>query len=241
MTCDLGDQRNAGEDESTIRFAIASHNGDGARQLTKVPAGCRLLHPGSQPCNPIRAEHDLYNGLTRLEPTLPSPAYWDADAYQRDLDAIWYKSWLLVCRDADLGQPLAYRTFRVGTQEIVVLRDETGELRAFHNTCRHRGSQLCQGSEGRLKARLLTCPYHAWSYSLRGDLVRVPSKSLPEGFERPIIRSTVWRCRNGAVSSSSIWPRDARRLGGNLIRSRVRQPCQLAAGDIGQRACASPR
>ena len=63
-----------------------------------------------------------------------------------------------------------------------MVRDETATLRAFHNTCRHRGSQLCTTESGRLKARLLTCPYHAWSYSLRGDLVRVPSKSLPEGF-----------------------------------------------------------
>ncbi|RWP49290.1 aromatic ring-hydroxylating dioxygenase subunit alpha [Mesorhizobium sp.] len=147
---------------------------------------------------PSPSEHDPYNGLTRLEPTLPSSAYWDIDAHQRDLDAIWYRSWLLVCREADLAQPLAFRTFRVGTQEIVVLRDETGELRAFHNTCRHRGSQLCQASEGRLKARLITCPYHAWSYSLRGDLVRVPSKSLPEGFDKadhPLYRValSVWR------------------------------------------------
>ncbi|RWO98657.1 MAG: aromatic ring-hydroxylating dioxygenase subunit alpha [Mesorhizobium sp.] len=147
---------------------------------------------------PSPSEYDPYNGLTRLEPTLPSSAYWDIDAHQRDLDAIWYRSWLLVCREADLAQPLAFRTFRVATQEIVVLRDETGELRAFHNTCRHRGSQLCQASEGRLKARLITCPYHAWSYSLRGDLVRVPSKSLPEGFDKadhPLYRValSVWR------------------------------------------------
>jgi glycine betaine catabolism A len=147
---------------------------------------------------PSPSEHDSYNGLTRLEPALPSSAYWDIDAHQRDLDAIWYRSWLLVCREADLAQPLAFKTFRVGTQEIVVLRDETGALRAFHNTCRHRGSQLCQASEGRLKARLITCPYHAWSYSLRGDLVRVPSKSLPEGFDKanyPLYRValSVWR------------------------------------------------
>ena len=147
---------------------------------------------------PNPGERDPYNGLTRAEQTLPSSAYWDANAYQRDLDAIWYKNWLLVCREADLAQPLAFRTFRVGTQEIVVLRDDTGVLRAFHNTCRHRGSQLCQESEGRLKARLITCPYHAWSYSLRGDLVRVPSKSLPEGFDKadhPLYRVALstWR------------------------------------------------
>ena len=144
------------------------------------------------------SQRDPYNGLTKAEPTLTSSAYWDIEAYQRDLDAIWYKNWLPVCREADLAQPLAFRTFRVGTQEIVVLRDDMGELRAFHNTCRHRGSQLCQESAGRLKARLLTCPYHAWSYSLRGDLVRVPSKSLPEGFDKtdyPLYRValSVWR------------------------------------------------
>ena len=56
---------------------------------------------------PIASDRDPYNGLTRAEPTLPSSAYWDADTYQRDLDAIWYKDWLLVCREADLAQPLA--------------------------------------------------------------------------------------------------------------------------------------
>ncbi|TPI49645.1 aromatic ring-hydroxylating dioxygenase subunit alpha [Mesorhizobium sp. B2-9-1] len=143
-------------------------------------------------------ERDPYNGLTSLQPTLPSAAYWDADAYRRDLDAIWYRNWLMVCREADIAEPLAFRTVRIGSQEVVVLRDETGALRAFHNTCRHRGSQLCQESAGRLKARLLTCPYHAWSYSLRGDLVRVPSKSLPESFDKadyPLYRValSVWR------------------------------------------------
>ncbi|MBZ9671808.1 aromatic ring-hydroxylating oxygenase subunit alpha [Mesorhizobium sp. ES1-3] len=147
---------------------------------------------------PDASEREPYNGLTRTEPSLPSSAYWHQENYQRDLDAIWYRNWLLVCREADLAQPLAFRTFRVGTQEILVLRDETGALRAFHNTCRHRGSQLCQESEGRLKARLITCPYHAWSYSLHGDLVRVPSKSLPDGFDKadyPLYRValSVWR------------------------------------------------
>ncbi|RAZ89298.1 aromatic ring-hydroxylating dioxygenase subunit alpha [Mesorhizobium hawassense] len=142
---------------------------------------------------PNPSERDPYNGLTTLQPTLPSTAYWDADAYRHDLGAIWYRSWLMVCRETDLAEPLAFRTFRIGSQEVVVLRDETGSLRAFHNTCRHRGSQLCQESAG-----LLTCPYHAWSYSLRGDLVRVPSKSLPEGFDKADyqlyrVALSVWR------------------------------------------------
>lgn len=144
------------------------------------------------------AETDLYAGLRRAEATLPASAYLDTGAYQRDLEAIWYRSWIHVCREADIAEPLAYRVFTIGSQEILVVRDETGTLRAFHNTCRHRGSQLCAAESGRLKARLLTCPYHAWSYSLRGDLVRVPSKTLPEGFDKadfPLhaVSLSIWR------------------------------------------------
>ena len=147
---------------------------------------------------PSALPRDPYNGLRRAEPTLPAKAYWDAEEYQRDLDAIWYRDWLNVCREADIAAPLAFRTFRIGSQDVLVVRDENGVLRAFHNTCRHRGSQLCSAAEGGLKARLLTCPYHAWSYSLRGDLVRVPSKSLPEGFDKadyPLypVALSVWR------------------------------------------------
>ncbi|MEQ1942897.1 aromatic ring-hydroxylating dioxygenase subunit alpha [Mesorhizobium sp. VNQ89] len=131
---------------------------------------------------PSPAKEDLYHGLRQLEGTLPAGAYFDAAEYQRDLEAIWYRRWVMVCRAADIAEPLAFRVFTIGTQDVLVVRDETATLRAFHNTCRHRGSQLCTAESGRLKARLLTCPYHAWSYSLRGDLVRVRSKSLPEGF-----------------------------------------------------------
>jgi Rieske 2Fe-2S family protein len=144
------------------------------------------------------AARDPYTGLRRAEAALPSAAYFDPAAYQRDLDAIWYREWVMACREADLAEPLSYRTVRIGTQEVVVLRDELGALQAFHNTCRHRGSQLCQESAGRLKARLITCPYHAWSYSLRGDLVRVPSKVLPEDFDKADhalyrVALSVWR------------------------------------------------
>jgi Rieske 2Fe-2S family protein len=148
--------------------------------------------------NPESAQSDPYNGLTTTKATLPSSDYWDAAAFERDMETIWYRNWVMVCREADLAQPLAYRVFTLGSQQVLVLRDDRGELRAFHNTCRHRGSQLCRETEGRLKARLLTCPYHAWSYSLRGDLVRVPSKSLPAGFDKadyPLypVALSVWR------------------------------------------------
>ena len=125
-----------------------------------------------------------YNGLTVARPTLASGDYHAAAAFSRDLEAIWYRDWICIGRASDIGEPLAFRTVRIGDQEVLVVRDENGVPQAFHNTCRHRGSALRIEEAGRLKARLITCPYHAWSYSLRGDLVRVPSKSCPEGFDR---------------------------------------------------------
>jgi Rieske 2Fe-2S family protein len=139
-----------------------------------------------------------YNGLLKPEPTLPSDYYFSSAAFDRDLEKIWLRTWVYVCRAGDLADPLSFRTFRLGSQEVLVVRDENGTLQAFHNTCRHRGSQLCTQAEGRLKARLITCPYHSWSYSLRGDLVRVPSKVLPDGFDKadhPLYRVAIseWR------------------------------------------------
>lgn len=130
------------------------------------------------------ASDQRYNGLGKAEATLPAASYFDADTFSHELESIWHRNWIMVCREAEIAQPLAYRVFTLGSQQILVVRSDDGILRAFHNTCRHRGSQLCTASEGKLKARLLTCPYHAWSYSLSGDLVRVPSKSLPEGFDK---------------------------------------------------------
>jgi len=124
-----------------------------------------------------------YNGLTRTEPTLPSKAYYDRDHHERELRAIWYRNWIYLCRADAIDGPLAYRTFAIGNQNIVVLRDEDGGLRAYHNTCRHRGSELCQNARGRLKTRLIVCPYHNWAYALDGTLKRTPTLARPEGFD----------------------------------------------------------
>ncbi len=126
---------------------------------------------------------DGYNGLRSVEDTLPSHTYFDADHYERELAAIWYRNWVYLCRAKSLEKPGSYRTFDLGTQQILLLRDEEGRLRAFHNTCRHRGSRLCRAEEGRFTAKRIVCPYHRWTYSLQGKLLRTSSLACPEGFD----------------------------------------------------------
>ena len=111
-----------------------------------------------------------YNGLTQSEPTLPTHYYLDAAHHEKELARVWYRNWVYVCRADELEGPRAYRVFDIGTQQVLVVRDQEGKLQAFHNTCRHRGSQLVQNQEGRLPGGLITCPYHCWAYDLEGKL-----------------------------------------------------------------------
>jgi len=115
-----------------------------------------------------------FSGLRRLEPSLPSSWYFDASHNALELQRVWYRNWVYLCRADSLAESGSFRTFTIGTQPVLLLRDETGVLRAFYNTCRHRGSMLCNEPAGRLPAKAIVCPYHAWTYRLNGNLERIP-------------------------------------------------------------------
>ncbi|MFO1436443.1 MAG: aromatic ring-hydroxylating dioxygenase subunit alpha [Gammaproteobacteria bacterium] len=120
--------------------------------------------------NSISTNDNRQSALTAL----PAHWYFDPAQYERELQRIWYRNWLYFCRADTLVEPRSFRTVSIGTQNILLVRDEEGGIRAFHNTCRHRGAALCVDSSGQLPTRRIVCPYHRWSYSLRGDLVGVP-------------------------------------------------------------------
>jgi len=124
-----------------------------------------------------------YNGLTEHTEGLPAEAYFDPRQYERELQRIWYRNWVYVGRSSDVARHRAFRTFELGDQKILLVRDDQGVLQGFHNTCRHRGAALCREPEGMLRAGTIICPYHAWVYNLQGDLLRTSSKAHASGFD----------------------------------------------------------
>src|SRR3954466_9242767 len=114
--------------------------------------------------------------LEKLEPGLPATWYRDPVHYQRELDAFWYSRWIAVAREEELPRLGDWRLARIGTQSVVLLRAEDGRLRAFHNTCRHRGSVLCTQESGNFARKRIVCPYHSWTYDLGGQLVATPRR-----------------------------------------------------------------
>ncbi|WP_425506765.1 aromatic ring-hydroxylating oxygenase subunit alpha [Sphingomonas rhizophila] len=88
----------------------------------------------------------------------------------------------VVCHEAEIGQPGEWRSLEYLGESVIVIRGDDGQVRAFANVCRHRGSRLVDGTGG--CARVLTCPYHAWSYARDGKLVGVPHRQEYPGWIR---------------------------------------------------------
>ncbi len=89
--------------------------------------------------------HDAgYAGLTKSTDSLPTSFYLDDTHYQREMLSIWRKNWIYAFRSSEVPSPRSYKTLDLGDQSIFLVRDETGALRGFYNTCRHRGAALCQ-------------------------------------------------------------------------------------------------
>lgn len=111
---------------------------------------------------------------------LDRPFYDDPDIFERDMSHLISRRWILadhISRIPDVGD---YFLFEIGKESIIVIRSSETKIDAFFNVCRHRGSQLCSEAQGNKKR--LTCPYHAWTYSLDGELR--PPPQMPDDFDR---------------------------------------------------------
>ncbi len=126
-----------------------------------------------------------YNGLTQAAPSLPADWYHDAEHFRAEMQAVWSKHWLYLCRSAALDVARAFQTLSVGDQNILVLRTRAGRLAGYFNVCRHRGSILVTETAGVLPSASLTCPYHQWCYGgENGGLIGTSSYGDPADFNR---------------------------------------------------------
>lgn len=137
---------------------------------------------------------NVVNIDTISDMSLPGWIYHDPSFFEAEKSAFLRASPQIVCHENEIPMPGDWRSLDFLGASIIVMRGDDGQVRAFANVCRHRGSRLVDGEGG--CARLLTCPYHAWSYDRQGALVGVPQRGdyadfdnadyglLPIGLER---------------------------------------------------------
>ncbi len=119
--------------------------------------------------------------LPRAE-TIPSRWYVDADYHAFDQEAVFGRMWQLVGHVGQLAKTGDYVTAKVAGNPVVVVRDKTGDLRAFYNVCRHRGGPMVTAPCGHVN--MLQCQYHGWTYRLDGSLRGVPRFKYTELFDK---------------------------------------------------------
>ena len=113
--------------------------------------------------------------------SLPGWLYHDAEFLDAEKRAFLRAAPQVVCHESEIAKAGEWRSLDYLGESVFAIRGDQGEVRAFANVCRHRGSRLVDGEAG--CAKVLTCPYHAWSYGRDGALVGVPHRSEYPGLD----------------------------------------------------------
>ena len=110
----------------------------------------------------------------RKMPVLPVQAYLSQEWFDREQESVFSKTWRFAGLAEDVTEPGQYISVQAGLNNIFIVMGHDHRLRAFHNICRHRGTQLLRTAGKSRKA--ITCPYHDWTYDLEGRLISLPDK-----------------------------------------------------------------
>ncbi len=113
------------------------------------------------------------NGIDPLR-VVDTRTYTDPAVFEAEQEHIFAREWIFACHESEIRNPGDYVTLTVAGSPIFVTRDDSAIVRAFYNTCRHRGAQVLADECGH--AREFRCPYHAWVYAPNGELLSVPGE-----------------------------------------------------------------
>ena len=116
-----------------------------------------------------------------MHTTLPRHFYADPEFYRAELERFYFNRWICAGRADQIPGAGDYFVRVIGDDSIIVTRDSSGEIHALFNVCRHRGTRLCEQTEGRFADRI-QCPYHHWTYGLEGTLLNAPH--MPPTFDK---------------------------------------------------------
>ena len=107
---------------------------------------------------------------------VPFSRYTSREMYELEIERVWSRTWQWACREEHIPSPGDYHVYDVGPYSVLVIRSDPNTVRAFVNSCPHRGMQFCDsGTSGRGK-QFLRCPFHGMSWHLDGSLREIPCR-----------------------------------------------------------------
>ncbi|QNG55692.1 Rieske 2Fe-2S domain-containing protein [Pseudonocardia petroleophila] len=103
--------------------------------------------------------------------TVPQWILTDPDVYRAEVERVFARTWYYLGHESEIPEPGDYVTRWYVHDPVLLVRDRGGEIRAYLNSCMHRGTVLCTADSGNKGS--FTCPYHGWTYNLRGELTGI--------------------------------------------------------------------
>jgi len=176
--------------------------------LATISGDDQGLEPG-QARFPGRTCQDIIGGDARTAPavlTTESPQflgdedidfsrYTSQEFFALEMKTVWGKVWQWACREEHIPMGGDYYVYEIGQSSVIVMRTEDG-IKAFHNSCLHRGTKL-RAEPGMGSSPNLRCPFHGWTWDIEGKLKAVPAAwdfphVKPEEFSLPEVRVDTW-------------------------------------------------
>ena len=112
---------------------------------------------------------------------IPRDRYTSPEFHRLEIDAVWKRVWQMACREDQVAAPGDFVEYTIGDQSVLILRGGDDRVRAFPNTCLHRGNRLVSGCGN--AGNELRCRYHLWAYNLDGSLKDIPDRNGFPGVE----------------------------------------------------------
>ena len=125
-------------------------------------------------------------GQDRKGYSLPQKLYVGEQAFAFDTQVMLPSVWLYACTVAHIKKPGDWFLFEMADNSVIVLRGRDGAVRAFFNSCQHRGARICEAQRG--SSPKLICPYHQWTYNLDGSLLG--ARNMGPEFDKSTINLT---------------------------------------------------
>ncbi len=140
----------------------------------------------------LRDSTDTYLGCEDL----PISRYTSREYFDLEAEKMWTKTWQMACRESQLRNPGDYFVYDIVNYSILITRTQAGDLKAYHNSCLHRGRALKRGAG---ETEELRCPYHGWSWNLEGEFQGAPCEwDFPhvtenkDAFKLPEVKVDTW-------------------------------------------------
>lgn len=114
----------------------------------------------------------------------------DSNIYDQELEQVWQRTWVFLAHESMLPKRGSYIQTYIGEDPVIVVRQKSGEVKAFLNQCRHRGMRICRADRGQAKGFM--CSFHGWAYDLEGKLISIPHEknSYPQGIDKTKLSAT---------------------------------------------------